>query len=551
MTERPSAGAGRSGGGERLTRWLVSLPPTLFLLLFFLAPALLMLAASFRQPGDFGGLAPLLVDGRLNLSLETYRFFFGDWIYAEIFLRSFLVAAATTLICLLLAYPLALLIARSERRRRDVLVLLVILPFASNFLIRVYAWIIVLGPFDLLYTPLAVIAGMVYVHLPFMILPLYTNLEKHDPALLEAAQDLGAGGWTRFRRITLPLSMPGIWSVGIGAGLHPGPRHVRHSRAARRHARHPGRQPDQGTVSRQSRLASGFHPVDAAHRCRPRPGGDRRPRRPATPRDCLMRRAGSPLWLWLAASAVYAFLYLPLAIVVIFSFNDSLLNAEWVGFTTRWYGVLLADEEMLRAAGNSLFIAVVASLIATVLGTMAGIAMQRWPVGLLRALPFLVLTPVAMPEILLGVSLLLFFRQVLDLTLGLVSILIAHITFSIGFVAIIVRARLAGMDESIFEAARDLGASPWQTFRRVTLPLILPGVIAGFLMSFTLSIDDFVITFFVAGVGVTTLPLQIYSMIKVAVTPEVNAVSTLLMALTLSLIALAARLAPDGIQGRR
>ncbi|QKS27629.1 MAG: Inner membrane ABC transporter permease protein YdcV [Accumulibacter sp.] len=264
-----------------------------------------------------------------------------------------------------------------------------------------------------------------------------------------------------------------------------------------------------------------------------------------------MRHGGSPLWLWLAALAVYAFLYLPLAVVVIFSFNDSLLNAEWVGFTTRWYGVLLADEEMLRAAGNSLFIAVVASLIATVLGTMAGIAMQRWPVGLLRALPFLVLTPVAMPEILLGVSLLLFFRQVLDLTLGLISILVAHITFSIGFVAIIVRARLAGMDESIFEAARDLGASPWQTFRRVTLPLILPGVVAGFLMSFTLSIDDFVITFFVAGVGVTTLPLQIYSMIKVAVTPEVNAISTLLMALTLSLIALAARLAPDSMQGRR
>jgi hypothetical protein len=129
-----------------------------------------------------------------------------------------------------------------------------------------------------------------------------------------------------------------------------------------------------------------------------------------------------------------------------------------------------------------------------------------------------VLTPVAMPEILLGVSLLLFFRQVLDLTLGLVSILIAHITFSIGFVAIVVRVRLAMLDESIFEAARDLGASPWQTFRRVTLPLILPAMLAGFLMSFTLSIDDFVITFFVAGVGVTTLPLQIYSMIKVAVT---------------------------------
>ena len=253
-------------------------------------------------------------------------------------------------------------------------------------------------------------------------------------------------------------------------------------------------------------------------------------------------------WLWAAALVVYAFLYVPLAVVVIFSFNDSLLNAQWVGFTTRWYAKLFADDEMLRAAANSLAIALTAASAATVLGTMAGIAMQRWPAGVLRALPGLVLTPVAMPEILLGVSLLLFFREVLDLTLGLVSILVAHITFSIGFVAIIVRARLAGMDESIFEAARDLGASPWQTFRCVTLPLIAPGILAGFLMSFTLSIDDFVITFFVAGVGVTTLPLQIYSMIKVAVSPEVNAVSTLLMALTLTLIFIASRLAPDTLK---
>jgi len=256
------------------------------------------------------------------------------------------------------------------------------------------------------------------------------------------------------------------------------------------------------------------------------------------------------VWLWAASLVVYAFLYVPLAVVVLFSFNDSLLNAQWVGFTTRWYSKLIDNDEMLRAAANSLFIALVASSVATVLGTMAGIAMQRWPHGLTRFLPFLVLTPVAMPEILLGVSLLLFFRQVLDLTLGLFSILVAHITFSLGFVAIIVRARLAGMDESIFEAARDLGASPWRTFRHVTFPLILPGILAGFLMSFTLSIDDFVITFFVAGVGVTTLPLQIYSMIKVAVSPEVNAVSTLLMALTLTLIALASRLAPDTLKGR-
>ena len=249
----------------------------------------------------------------------------------------------------------------------------------------------------------------------------------------------------------------------------------------------------------------------------------------------------------LVSSAVYAFLYVPLAIVVLFSFNDSKLNAEWVGFTLSWYKTLFADQDMLRAAGNSLLIAVVASLVATVLGTMAGIAMHRYRT---RLLPFMVLTPVAMPEILLGVSLLIFFIQVVGTELNLLTVIIAHITFCIGFVAIVVRARLAGMDESIFEAARDLGASPWQTFRLVTLPLIMPGVIAGALMAFTLSIDDFVITFFTAGVGVSTLPLQIYSMIKIAVTPEVNAISTLLMVLTLFMIVVAGKLAPDALRGQ-
>jgi len=255
-----------------------------------------------------------------------------------------------------------------------------------------------------------------------------------------------------------------------------------------------------------------------------------------------MRRG---FWLWAASIGVYAFLYVPLVVVVLYSFNNSRLNAEWVGFTLDWYRTLFHDDEMLEAGANSLMIAFVASAVSTLLGTMAGIAMHRFR---LRVLPVLVVTPVAMPEILLGVSLLIFFVQVLNFTLGLFSVLIAHITFCVGFVAIVVRARLAGMDESIFEAARDLGATPWQTFRLVTFPLILPGVVAGALMAFTLSIDDFVITFFTAGVGVHTLPLQIYSMIKIAVTPEVNAVSTLLMTLTLGLIVIAARFAPDALR---
>ena len=199
---------------------------------------------------------------------------------------------------------------------------------------------------------------------------------------------------------------------------------------------------------------------------------------------------------------------------------------------------------MLQAAGNSLIIALVSSLVSTALGTMAGFALHRYKS---RVLQVLVLTPIAIPEILVGVSLLIFFVM-LNLTLGMLSVTLAHIAFSMGFVAIVVRSRLSGMDESLTEAARDCGATPLQAFRRVTLPLIMPGVLAGALMAFTLSIDDFVITFFTAGANTSTLPLQIYSMIKIAVTPEVNAVSTLLMALTLFLIVIASKLSPSAFR---
>ena len=253
-----------------------------------------------------------------------------------------------------------------------------------------------------------------------------------------------------------------------------------------------------------------------------------------------------PAWLWGAALAAYVFLYAPLVIVVAYSFNESRLNTQWTGFTFAWYQKLFQNERMLGAAWNSLIIAVVTSAVSTLLGTMAGYALYRFRT---RLLPVLVLAPIAIPEILMGVSLLIFFVM-LNLTLGMVSIILSHIAFCIGFVAIVVRSRLSGMDESLTEAARDLGATPWQAFRLVTLPLIMPGVIAGALMAFTLSIDDFVITFFTAGVGSSTLPLQIYTMVKVAVTPEVNAVSTLLMLLTLVLIMIAMKLSPDALKGR-
>lgn len=221
---------------SRWGKWAVAGPPLLYLVVFFAVPTLIMVAASFRSPGEFGGLAPFVGDdGRLDLTLESYVRLAEDTVYLEVFLKSVVYALVTTLACLVLAYPLAALIAQSPKKYRDLMLLLVILPFWSNFLIRVYAWMIILGPnaalakavngalavfgvepVPLLFSSFAVLVCLVYVHLPFMVLPLYANLEKHDRALLDAAQDLGASAWQRFWRITFPLSLPGVYA---GAAL--------------------------------------------------------------------------------------------------------------------------------------------------------------------------------------------------------------------------------------------------------------------------------------------------------------------------------------------
>jgi spermidine/putrescine transport system permease protein len=244
---------------------------------------------------------------------------------------------------------------------------------------------------------------------------------------------------------------------------------------------------------------------------------------------------------------VYLFLYGPIAVLAVFSFNAGRQTAIWEGFTLDWYRRLLGDDRLLAAAGNSLLVAAVATVAATTLGTAAALALARHPrqggtaFRGRRATQGLLYLPVILPEVVLGAALLTFFGLA-RLRLSLGTVIVAHVVFSLSYVAIVVRARLAGLDPSLAEAARDLGAGPWETFRRVTLPLALPGIAAAALLVFTLSIDDYVVTSFVAGVGATTLPLHIYSMLKVGVTPEVNAVSTLLLAVTIVPIVLAHRL---------
>ncbi|HKV07115.1 MAG TPA: ABC transporter permease [Thermoanaerobaculia bacterium] len=238
---------------------------------------------------------------------------------------------------------------------------------------------------------------------------------------------------------------------------------------------------------------------------------------------------------------VYVFLYAPIAVLVVFSFNAARQTAMWGGFTLDWYRKLLGNDVLLHSVRNSLLVAGITTVVATVLGTLAALALGRYDFRGKRGTQMLLYLPVIIPEVVLGAALLTFFG-VVEMRLSLWTVVIAHVVGSVSYVAIVVRARLSGLDPSLEEAARDLGAGPFETFRRVTLPLLLPGIAASALLVFTLSIDDYVVTSFVAGVGSTTLPLHIYSMLKVGVTPEVNAVSTLLLAVTIVLIVLAHRL---------
>lgn len=239
--------------------------------------------------------------------------------------------------------------------------------------------------------------------------------------------------------------------------------------------------------------------------------------------------------LFLFSVFVYLFLYAPIGVLIFFSFNSTRSTQVWTGFSTRWYGELLRDQSVLDALRTSLTVGVLATVIATVIGTLTALALARHRFRGQTFADSSIYAATVMPEIVVGVSLLVFFVAA-GFRLGITTIVIAHVAFTISFVTIVVRARLSGMDRSVEEAAQDLGANPVQTFLRVTLPLILPGVMAGALLAFTLSFDDFVITFFVSGVGSSTLPLKIYSMIRFGVSPVINALSTVVLVATMLLI---------------
>jgi len=251
-----------------------------------------------------------------------------------------------------------------------------------------------------------------------------------------------------------------------------------------------------------------------------------------------------PRWLVAMAAAVYLFLHLPILVLMIFSFNDAKFSAEWRGFTLHWYQRLLERPDVFRALKVSLIVGASATVISGVLGTLVALALARHRFQGRRAFEGFLYVPIVTPEIVVGISLLLLFA-LLRFPLGLTTITIAHVAFCISFVVIVVLARLKGMDQHLEEAAMILGADEITTFRTVTLPQLWPGILAGALLAFTMSFDDFVITSFVSGPGSSTLPILVYGMVRKNVEPSINAISTIILIVTALLIYVADRLVQD------
>jgi spermidine/putrescine transport system permease protein len=238
---------------------------------------------------------------------------------------------------------------------------------------------------------------------------------------------------------------------------------------------------------------------------------------------------------------VLVLFYFPIIVLVVNSFNASRLGGTWEGFTFKWYVRLFHERAIWESVWNTLIIAVSATLLSMILGTMAGFALHRYKTRLQQLHYVLIYTPLVIPDVLMGMSLLLFFVAI-GLELGLFTIFLAHVTFCISYVAMVVLARFQDFDFAVIEAAQDLGAGWWATTWRVLIPLLAPGIAAGGLLAFTLSLDDFVISFFVAGPGSTTLPIRIYSMIKHGFPPLINALSTILLTVTFAAVLLSQRL---------
>ncbi len=251
-----------------------------------------------------------------------------------------------------------------------------------------------------------------------------------------------------------------------------------------------------------------------------------------------------PKWLVAVVVCVYLFLHIPILALVVFSFNESKFSTEWTGFTFHWYQRLLERQDILDGLQASVFVAVTSTIISTILGTLFALALGRHYFRGRRAVEAFLYVPIVTPEIVVGISLLILFVM-LKVPLGLMTVIVAHVAFNISYVVVVVLARLSGMDSNLEEAAMILGADELTTFRRITVPILWPGIVSGAMLAFTMSFDDYVITSFVTGTGASTLPIVVYTMVRKNIEPSINAISTVVLIVTTVLVIAAERLSRD------
>ena len=465
---------------ERITAQISShrflaLPFTLWAVLFIVLPLFFVLGTGLTNEAGDVTLANLLTVLQseylraLGLSVEL--------------------ALASTFICLLLAYPLCLIL-REKRESRGLLVfLLFLLPLWMNSLLTTMAWQTILEKHGLINmflsylglpavhlinTPAAIIIGMVYNFLPYMVLPLYVSLSRIDESIVEAARDLGANFWQTLRHVLLPLSLPGIVS-GCTMVFIPAL-----------------------TTFVISALLGGNKVLLVGN---------------------IIEQEFTAAYDWQLGSALSM-------VLIAQSFNASRYRGQWTGFTWEWYGRLMENEEIIAAFTNTLTIGVTSAVFATMLALVTALGMRQMGSRGRMLFRSLANVPLLNADIVTGISLMLLFLG-LGLRLGYDTILLAHIVISLPYAMLCILPQVLTMDDVCYEAARDLGATPFTAFRKVILPELLPGILAAFLLSFAMSADDFIVTYFTKGAGIETLTTEIYSELKLGVHPEMYALSAL------------------------
>ena len=508
-----------------------------WLVLFVFLPNLMIIATSFLTRDDAHFV-------KLVFTLDNYARLL-DPLYFDVLLHSLNMALIATVACLLLGYPFAWFLAGQPQKVRPLLLFLLIVPFWTNSLIRIYglkiflstkgylnAFLLWLGVIDtpvrIMFTPGAVIIGLVYILLPFMVMPLYSSIEKLDKPLLEAAKDLGANKLQTFIRIIIPLTMPGIIAgcllvmlpaMGLFyvSDLMGGAKNLLIGNVIKSQFLNIRDWPFGSATSITLTVVMGLMLLVYWRASR------------------LLNKMIGRLLRGGFMTAIYAYLYIPIIILIVNSFNSSRFGINWQGFTTNWYSLLMNNDSLLQAAQHSLTMAIFSATFATLIGSLTAVALYRYR---FRGKPFvsgMLFVVMMSPDIVMAISLLVLF-MLLGIQLGFWSLLFSHITFCLPFVVVTVFARLKGFDVRMLEAAKDLGASEMTILRKIILPLAMPAVAAGWLLSFTLSMDDVVVSSFVTGPSYEILPLKIYSMVKVGVSPEVNALATILLVFSLVLV---------------